>query len=127
MALGLSTQLANDLLNTLRNVSYAEAGVYVKLHTGDPGSAGTANASAETTRKAITLSAASGGSAALSASVSWTSWPAGTETISHFSIHDAASAGTFLWSGALSASKTVYAGDTLTLSTLTASFSTLAA
>ena len=34
------------------------SGVYVKLHTGDPGEAGTSNAATEATRKVITFSAA---------------------------------------------------------------------
>ena len=46
-------------LNTLRNTSFAVANPYVKLHLGDPGEDGTANPAAETTRKAITFSAAS--------------------------------------------------------------------
>ena len=115
------------MLNTLRNVSGAVAVVAVKLHTGDPGAAGTTAASANTTRNAITFSAASAGSMSLSATTSWASWAAGTETISHLSIWDSTTAGNFLWSVALTASKTVNNGDTLTLNTLTLSVSTLAA
>lgn len=127
MTVGVATAQANTLLNTLRNVSGAVAVVAVKLHTGDPGAAGTTAASATTTRNAITFSAASGGSMALSASVNWASWAGGTETISHISIWDSTTAGNFLWSVALTASKTVNNGDTLTLNTLTLSASPLAA
>ena len=56
-------------LDTLRNVSFAVASPYIKLHLGDPGEAGTANPAAETTRKAVSFSAASSGSMASSATV----------------------------------------------------------
>lgn len=88
---------------------------YVKLHTGDPGEAGTANAATETTRKSVTSwAASSGGSKASSAAVSWTSYPA-AETITHVSIWDASTSGNCLGSGALTASKTLAIGDTLTI------------
>ncbi len=88
---------------------------YAKLHTGDPGENGTANAATETTRKSITSwAASSGGSKASSAAISWTSYPA-AETITHISIWDNVSAGNCLGSGALTASKTVAIGDTLTI------------
>lgn len=128
MAVGLSTtNLANSMLDTLRNVSGAKASVNVKLHTADPGSAGTTAASAETTRKAVTFSAASGGALALSGSVSWTSWSAGSETITHVSVWDNISAGNFLFSAALSPSKAITNGDTLTLTALGLSLTPLAA
>ena len=87
-------------LETLRNTSFAVAAPYVKLHVGDPGETGTANAAAETTRKAITFSAASAGSMASSATVTWTN-VSNTETYSHWSMWDASTAGNCLWSGAL--------------------------
>lgn len=126
MTTGFSTAHAHGILNLYRGTTYtAPSDVFVKLHTGDPGSAGTANASAETDRKDLTFAAPSGGSSAASA-VSWTAWDAGSETISHFSIWDASTAGNFLQSGALSASKAVSNGDTLNL-TVTASLTPIAA
>lgn len=127
MTVGVASAEANALLNTLRNVSGAVAVVAVKLHTADPGAAGTTAASANTTRNAITFSAASAGSMALSATTSWSAWASGTETISHISLWDSTTAGNFLWSIALTASKTVNNGDTLTLNTLTLSVSPIAA
>jgi hypothetical protein len=50
-----------------------------------------------------------------------------TETITHISLWDASSAGNFLDSVALSASKPVTNGDTLTLTTLTLGFTPIAA
>lgn len=134
MTVGLSaTNLANGWINTIRGNSNgsnftAPAVLAVKLHTGDPGSAGTSNASSVTTRNAIGLAAASAGSTSLSATVSWTSW-AGTngEVVSHISVWDSTTAGNFLFSVALTASKTVNTGDTLTLSTLTFALTPIAA
>lgn len=116
MAVGLGATVANAILDALcRSVTWTEpAAFYVKLHTGDPGSAGAANAATETTRKAVTFSAASAGAITNSADVDWTS-VAGTETYSHVSFWDAAAAGNFLGSDALNASKAVDAGDNFTI------------
>lgn len=116
--MSISNYLENAFLDTLRNTSLAVSAVYVKLHLGDPGEAGTSNAAAETTRKSISFSAASGGSMASSATVEWTNVST-TETYSHFSLWDNASAGNCLWSGALSSSAAVTAGDTFQITSLT--------
>ena len=116
--MSISNYLENAYLNTLRNTSLAVAAVYVKLHTGDPGEAGTSNAATETTRKSISFSAASSGSMASSATVEWTN-VAATETYSHWSLWDASTAGNCLWSGALSSSAAVTAGDTFQITSLT--------
>lgn len=131
MTAGLhTTNVANGWLNTLRNGSNftAIATPHVKLHTGDPGAAGTSNnAAGDTTRKALTQSAASAGAIALSGTApSWTN--GGTsETITHISVWDASTSGNFLYSVALTASKAWVATDTLTLNTLGVSLSPLAA
>lgn len=129
MTTGLHTSnLANRWLDMLAGTAFtAPTNVYVKLHTGDPGAAGTANASAETTRKQITWSAAASGSKSMSGTLSWTSWAAGTETISHISIWDNSTAGNVLWSGQLSSNKTVNNGDTLNITSLTAALTPLMA
>lgn len=116
--MSISNYFENAILDTLRNQSLAVSAVYIKLHTGDPGEAGTSNAAAETTRKLITFSSASGGSLASSAAISWTNVST-TETYSHWSAWDAATAGNCLWTGALNASAALTAGDTFTISTLT--------
>lgn len=92
--------------------------VYIKLHTGDAGEAGTTNAATETTRKAATWSAASSGSIATSATLEWTN-VAATETYSHWSAWDNSTAGNCLWTGALSSSAAVTAGDTFQITSLT--------
>lgn len=129
MTTGLHTSnLANRWLDMLAGTAFtAPTNVYVKLHTGDPGAAGTANASAETTRKQITWSAAASGSKSMNGTLSWTSWAAGTETISHISIWDNSTAGNVLWSGQLSSNKTVNNGDTLNITSLTAALTPLMA
>jgi type IV secretory pathway TrbL component len=128
---GLSAvDFANKVLNhMLRAVaSTAPAGQFVKLHLGDPGSAGTANASSVTTRPSLTFSAASAGACASSNTPSWTNW-AGTspETISDISVWDASTAGTFEYSIALTANKVVQTGDTLTLTSVSVSLAPIAA
>jgi hypothetical protein len=51
----ISNYAENAILDALfNNTSLAVAARYVKLHTGDPGEAGTANAAGETTRKSVT-------------------------------------------------------------------------
>ena len=94
--------------------------VYVKLHTGDAGEEGTSNAATEDTRKEATWAAASSGSIATDATLEWTN-VAATETYSHWSLWDASTAGNCLWTGALSSSAAVTAGDTFQITSLTLS------
>lgn len=116
MAEGWATASANGILDALcRNVSWAPAtgGVYVQLHTGAPGSAGTSNVATETTRKAVTFgTAASGGSIANTVAVTWTGI-AGSQDATHFTLWTASSSGTFLASGTITANAYT-AGDTYT-------------
>ena len=129
MTVGFSAvNLANKFLDMLGGTAFtAPAVTAVKLHTGDPGSAGTANASAETTRKALTWSAASAGSKSITATLPTWSWVAGSETIADISVWDSTTAGNFLFSGALTASKPVTNGDTFNLTSLTVAFTPIAA
>ena len=92
--------------------------VYIKLHLGDAGEAGTANAAVEATRKIVAWAAASSGSIASSATLEWTAVST-TETYTHWSMWDASTAGNCLWTGALSSSAAVTAGDTFQITTLT--------
>lgn len=108
------------MLNALRNTSFAVAATYVKLHTADPGEDGTTAAASNTTRQSVSFSAASSGSMASSATVTWTNVPS-TETYSHWSLWDASTAGNCLWTGALSSSASVTAGDTFQITSLTLS------
>jgi hypothetical protein len=94
--------------------------VYVKLHTGDAGEDGTSNAASEATRKVASWAAASSGSIATDATLEWTN-VAATETYSHWSLWDALTSGNCLWTGALSSSAAVTAGDTFQITSLTLS------
>lgn len=122
MTVGIAAASANSALDTLMNSSF------VQLHTGDPGAAGTTAVSSVTTRPAATFNAASAGSKTLNGALTWTSW-AGTngEVVSHISLWTAASAGTFKQSIALTASKTMNTGDTLSLNSITGSITPIAA
>lgn len=117
--MSISNYAENKLLDAVVNASTTGGGLptadpYVKLHIGDPGEDGTSNAAAETTRKQVAFAAAASGSAASSADATWTNVST-TETYSHISMWDASTAGNCLWTGALTASKAVTAGDTFTI------------
>lgn len=118
-----SNYLEDAWANTLRGggngTSFtAPAVVYAKLHTGDPGEAGTSNAATETTRKEVQFGASSNGVISLSNSPSWTNVST-SETYSHISLWDHISAGNCLGSGALASTAAVTAGDTFNLTALT--------
>lgn len=87
------------------------ASVYVKLHIGDPGSAGANNAAAETTRKLVSWAAAATGSKASNADTEWTNVST-TETYTHVSFWTASVAGTYLGNDDLSSSAAMTAGQT---------------
>lgn len=93
---------------------------YLKLHLGDPGEDATDNPAVETTRKLAAFAAASSGAIATSGTVEWTNVST-TETYTHWSLWDASTSGNPLWTGALSASAAVTAGDTFQITTLTLS------
>jgi hypothetical protein len=113
MAEGISSYTATAVLNAIgNNTSFAVATAYLQLHTGAPGSAGTANVATETTRKAVSFGVASAGAIANDVAVTWTGI-AGSQDATHWSLFDASSAGNFLGSGTITASAYT-AGDTLT-------------
>lgn len=113
---GIPTSQATSILAAVLNggTYTGDASVFVQLHTGDPGTAGTANVAANNTRKQITFAAASAGSCASSNAPSWTSVPA-SETYAYVSLWSALTAGSCRWSGPLNAPQAVTAGDTYTL------------
>lgn len=116
MADGLATGTANSALSNITGTNAND----VELHTGAPGSAGTANPSSVTTRQAVTWAAPSGGSIAASNQPAFTSW-AGTngEIVTDIALWSAGVAGTFGLSMPLSASVTMHTGDSLTLTSIT--------
>ena len=114
MAAGLAEAQRNAILNAIaRNTSYSVAAFWLKLHTGDPGAAGTANAAGETARQQVTFgSAAASGSVANTAAVTWTAVST-TETVSWWSVWTASSAGTHVGNIQMTAAKSLTAGDNL--------------
>jgi len=118
MPQGLAPAIANSILDALcRSVAWTDpVGFFVKLHIGDPLVDGTGSPAGETTRQAATFSAASAGAITTSAATTWTNVST-SETISHISFWDAATAGTFLGSDALAASRALTAGDNFELAT----------
>lgn len=83
---------------------------WVKLHVGAPGANGTSNPAGETTRKQATWSAAANAAAASTNLLQWTN-VAASEDYTHFTVWTASSAGTFGFSGIITANP-VTAGDT---------------
>ena len=115
MAHGISAYLGNSWMDALgNNTSFAVAQPYIKLHTNDPGAAGTASPATETTRKAVSFSAATAGGLTSDADVSWTNI-AGSQDATHFTCWDNISAGNFLFSGAIVAGAYT-AGDNYSIS-----------
>lgn len=116
MTVGIAAGFANQVLDALGNATNITAppGFYVKLHTGDPGAAGTANAAANTTRQQASFAAASGGAITTDADTNWTNVPS-PETYSHASFWSASVAGTFLGSDDLATPRAVLVGDNFTI------------
>lgn len=96
--------------NAVLNGTAIPATLYVKLHTGNPGAAGTANAATETTRKSFTRSTSTTGTNSNAADIQWTSI-AGSEDATHFTAWDASSAGNCWIVGTITANAYT-AGDT---------------
>jgi hypothetical protein len=121
MAEGISSAAAQVGLDAI-----AAAYTWIKLHTGAPGAAGTSNAATETTRKQATWGAASGNALANTNAPTWTN-VAGSEDYTHYSAWTANAAGTFGFSGTITAAA-VTAGDTfdLPIGDIDLAFATLA-
>lgn len=107
----------NALLNvTLRNVAYTPpVTVYVALFTATPSDTGggTEVTGGSYARQAASFVAPTAGATSNGAALTFTNLPAAT--ITHAAIFDAATAGNMLYYGALTAARTVVAGDSLTI------------
>ncbi len=108
MPVGLSAAVANELLNAIGNNAAITllpvASLYVQLHVGDPGAAGTANVAGNSTRKVSSWGAAAGGLLTLDTDITWTTSEVDTaEDYTHFSVWTAATGGTFIGSGTITA------------------------
>jgi hypothetical protein len=114
-----SDYLENELLDhALGTASYtAPAAVYVALATASFSDANTTANEVSATgtayaRQAATFTAASGGSASTSATITFPTATDDWGTITHFGIYDASTAGNLLYHGALTSSKVINNGDT---------------
>jgi hypothetical protein len=126
MADGFAAATANSFLGVLRGTTFTGYGaVYVQLHVGSPGGAGTSNPSAVTTRNAVTWNAPSAGSMTLNTLGTYSM--TATETITDISIWSASSGGTFIESWTLTTGVPVINGSVISFSSLTLSQSPLAA
>jgi hypothetical protein len=114
LADGVATGTANTAVSDIT----ANA-LWIQLHFGAPGSAGTANPSSVTTRIAVTWGTISGATVSASNSPAWAGW-AGTngEVVTDISFWSAATGGTFVFSMHLNPSVTMNLGDSLTLTSL---------
>lgn len=114
MAEGLAAATCAEILDALCNAdAWSVSAVWIQLHVGAPGAAGTSNVATETTRKQASFAAASSGAIATDAALEWTN-VAGTEDYTHFTAWTASTAGTFLFSGTITANA-VTAADTFTI------------
>lgn len=104
MATGFGSAGAGTALDALK-----AAYTWVKLHVGEPGAAGTSNPATETTRKQATWGTTTAGAFSNTNALDWTN-VAGSEDYTHFSAHSASTAGTFGFSGTVTANP-VTAGD----------------
>jgi hypothetical protein len=124
MTAGIANATEDKLLNSMRSggtTCTVVAGIFVKLHVGDPGAAGANNAAAgSTTRVSCTQAASSGGNGLVMNGTppSWTNGGT-TETITHVSCWDSVSAGTFQYSVQVTTPQAWVSGNTATLSGLT--------
>lgn len=114
MATGWSSGVAEDILDAaFNNVPFQIATVFAQLHVGDPGAAGTTTPATETTREQVTMASPSGGAITSDADVTWTA-VAAQETYTHVSLWTAATLGSFIASGTITAAQ-VDAGDDFVL------------
>ena len=114
MAESFSSGTADAVLNAIFNAtSYSEAGIWMQLHTGAPGAAGTANVATETDRQAVSCSTASGGAITSDTLIQWTAI-SGSEDATHFTLWDASTVGNFVGSGTITANAYT-AGDTFNI------------
>jgi hypothetical protein len=123
MAEGMSTALASAILNALCNATpWHATGMFIQLHTGPPGAAGTNAIAPGVPRIAVSFAVVTGQTAVNDAAVTWTNVQ-GAADPTHFSLWDFAAAGTFHASGTIDSAP--YAvGNTLNIPSgaLTVSF-----
>ena len=113
----ISNFLENALINAvLRNTTYTSpASVFVGLFTTDPTDAGSGTevSGGSYARTAATFGAPSNGVTTNSGAVNFPTSSGSWGTVTHFGVFDAATSGNLLFHGALTVSKTVGNGDSV--------------
>lgn len=120
-----SNYLEGKLLDhVLKNTSYTSpATIYLALFTSNPTDAntGTEVTGGSYARQTITFAAASNGTSATNANVSFSAMPA--TTVTYWGIYDASTAGNLLYYGQFDSPVTTSSGDTVTVSSGTLTIS----
>lgn len=113
LATNLCNYAANALLDHIvgSTAMTAPTNLFVQLHTGAPGDDATGNASTTTRVNIGALSAAVAGATDNDALIAITAGAA--ETVSHWSLHDASTAGNAFWQAALDDPRTVAVSEAL--------------
>lgn len=119
-----SNYLENKILDhVLTATAFTQPSRYIALFTADPGEAGSFTSEVSTSgsayaRQAVTFAAASSGSSATNATVTFPTATANWGTITHVAIvdGDTEGAGNVLFYGAVTTSKTIETGDTFQIS-----------
>ena len=116
-----SDYLENKVLDhVLGGTSYTQPTVYVGLWTADDGlESGTVTSEVSGgsyARQTASFAAASSGSAATDATITFPTATASWGTITHIALMDAVSGGNVLFHGAVTTSKTIDSGDTFQIS-----------
>lgn len=110
-----TTDTAQDILNkVLRNTDWVHPTAhFLSIHTADPGDSGANEFTGyDGDRKALTFGAPVAKKSETTDSQEFVNF-ASEQTITHIGIWDAATAGNFIWGGALASSKLVPVGETL--------------
>jgi hypothetical protein len=119
-----SATVANDLANYVCRgtaPTTLTAPIKISLHTADPGATGANEVTGGSyARLSAGYNAASGGVCALAATLSFNGMPA--VTVTHIGLWDSTGTPKFLQGAALAASKTLGAGDTLSLTAASDTF-----
>jgi len=111
----LSDYAELELLDHVFNAAYSPAAaVYLALYESDPGDtdAGTESTYTSYARTAITFGAAASRRVTQNAVVTFPQSTGGSSSVTHWGVHDAATAGNLLAHGALSETKSVVNGNT---------------
>tara|TARA_E500000331_G_C17265551_1_gene716990 strand:+ start:3184 stop:3606 length:423 start_codon:yes stop_codon:yes gene_type:complete len=128
--MAFSQYFANEILTWIKGASFPTAlsNVYVSIHTGDPGTAGTSNdvtltVTGSANRTAISASAFTGVTGASpsgfeikntnTVQITTNAQNSTQQTLTHFGLWDSQTSGNFIASGALTSSVDIQSGDTV--------------